>query len=32
VSRDYENAKAVPGAIYSHSRLKMPYSLLVIGY
>ena len=32
VSRDYESAKAVAGAIYSHSRLKMPYGLLVIGY
>ena len=32
VSRDYESAKAVAGAIYSHIRLKMPYGLLVIGY
>jgi len=32
VSRDYENAKAVAGAVYSHSRIRMPYRLLVIGY
>lgn len=32
ISRDYENAKAVAGAVYSHSRIKMPYRLLVIGY
>jgi hypothetical protein len=32
VSRDYDSAKAVASAVYSHSRLKMPYRLLVIGY
>ena len=32
LSRDYEIAKAVASAVYSHSRLRMPYRLLVIGY
>lgn len=32
VSHDYENAKAIAGAMYSHSRIKMPYRLLVVGY
>ena len=31
-SRDYENTRAVADALYGHSRLKMPYRLLVIGY
>lgn len=32
VSKDYENTVAVADAIYGHSRIKMPYRLLVIGY
>ena len=31
-SRDYENTVAVADALYSHSRIVMPYSLCVIGY
>lgn len=32
ISRDYDNARAVADALYSHSRLRMPYKLLVVGY
>lgn len=32
VSRDYANACAVAEALYGHSRLTMPYTLLLIGY
>ena len=32
VSRDYENTRDVADALYGHSRLKMPYGLLLIGY
>ncbi|MBV0893465.1 hypothetical protein KTN05_16820 [Paracoccus sp. Z118] len=32
VSRDYENTCAVADALYGHSRIRMPYRLLVIGY
>jgi len=32
LSKDYENALAVSDAIYGHSRLRMPYRLLLIGY
>jgi hypothetical protein len=32
VSRDYENAVAVADTIYGHSRIVMPYGLVVIGY
>lgn len=32
VSKDYENACAVADSLYGHSRLRMPYSLVVIGY
>jgi hypothetical protein len=31
-SKDYENAISVADALYSHTRIKMPYSLTVIGY
>ena len=31
-SRDYENTVAVADALYSHSRIEMPFSLCVIGY
>ena len=31
-SRDYENARAVADALYGHTRLRLPYRLLVIGY
>lgn len=32
VSRDYDNARAIADALFGHSRLKMPYRLLIIGY
>ena len=31
-SHDYDNTVAVADALYSHSRIQMPYSLSVIGY
>ena len=31
-SKDYDNTISVADALYSHSRIKMPYSLTVIGY
>ena len=31
-SRDYENTRQVAEAIYGHSRLRLPYSLVLIGY
>jgi hypothetical protein len=32
LSKDYENTVSVANALYSHTRIKMPYSLIVIGY
>jgi len=32
VSRDYENATTVADALYSHTRIKMPYRLTLVGY
>lgn len=32
VSKDYENACAVADAVFGHSRFKMPYRLVLIGY
>lgn len=32
VSRDYENTCAVADAVFGHSRMSLPYRLLVIGY
>ena len=32
VSRDYENAINVADAIFGHSRIAMPYRLIIIGY
>ena len=32
VSKDYENTCAVAESLYAHSRLRMPYGLVVIGY
>ena len=32
VSRDYQNTISVAQALYGHSRIKMPFSLCVIGY
>jgi hypothetical protein len=32
ISKDYDNAVAVADAIYGHSRIVMPYRLVVIGY
>jgi hypothetical protein len=32
VSKDYENTVSVADALYSHTRIKMPYGLTVIGY
>src|SRR5205085_11647370 len=31
-SRDYENATTVADALYSHTRIKMPYKLTLVGY
>lgn len=31
-SSDYENTVAVADALYGHSRMKLPYDLIVIGY
>ena len=31
-SKDYENTVAVAQALYSHTRIAMPFSLCVIGY
>ena len=31
-SRDYSNTTQVADAIYGHSRFKLPYGLVVIGY
>lgn len=31
-SRDYENARQLAEAIYGHSRLRLPYNLILIGY
>lgn len=31
-SKDYENTISVADAIYSHTRIKMPYSLTILGY
>ena len=31
-SKDYENTVSVADALYSHSRIEMPFSLCVIGY
>ena len=32
VNRDYENTCAVAQAVYGHSRVQMPYGLVVVGY
>jgi hypothetical protein len=32
VSRDYDNARDLAEAVYGHSRVKMPYRLLLVGY
>jgi hypothetical protein len=32
ISKDYENAITVADALYSHTRIKMPYRLTLIGY
>lgn len=31
-SKDYENTVAVADALFGHSRIRMPYNLVVIGY
>jgi hypothetical protein len=31
-SHDYDNARSIADALFGHSRLKMPYRLLIIGY
>jgi hypothetical protein len=31
-SRDYENTCAVADALFGHTRIRMPYQLVVIGY
>ena len=31
-SKDYENARQLAEAIYGHSRLRLPYNLILIGY
>lgn len=32
VSKDYENTISVADALFSHTRIRMPYSLTIIGY
>jgi hypothetical protein len=32
ISRDYENTKNLAEALYGHSRLTLPYKLIIIGY
>ncbi len=32
ISNDFENTLAVVSAVYGHSRVKIPYGLLLIGY
>jgi hypothetical protein len=32
ISRDYENTVSVAEALYGHSRVRMPFSLCVLGY
>lgn len=32
VSHDYYNTCAVADAVFGHSRIQMPYNLVVIGY
>jgi hypothetical protein len=32
LSKDYDNTVSVADALYSHTRIRMPYSLTVIGY
>ena len=31
-SNDYQNTLAVADALYGHSRMTLPYGLIVIGY
>jgi hypothetical protein len=31
-SKDYENTISVADALHSHTRIKMPYQLTVVGY
>lgn len=31
-SKDYDNTVAVADALFGHSRIKMPYNLVIIGY
>jgi hypothetical protein len=32
ISRDYDKTVAVANALFGHSRITMPYRLLVVGY
>lgn len=32
ISKDFENTISVADALYSHTRIKMPFTLTVIGY
>ncbi len=32
ISKDYENTVAVADALYGHSRIRMPFTLAVVGY
>lgn len=32
VSKDYENACSVADALYGHSRLRIPFNLVILGY
>lgn len=32
ISHDYENSKNLADALYGHSRLTLPYKLIIIGY
>ncbi|WP_310394425.1 hypothetical protein [Hymenobacter sp.] len=32
ISKDYENTVSIANALYGHSRMRLPYNLVVIGY
>lgn len=32
ISHDYDNARDLAEAVYGHSRMRLPYRLIVIGY
>ena len=32
ISQDYDNAVTLAEALYGHSRLRLPYDLIIVGY